>query len=55
MKFIYKSCLLKLSGESLKNNDDLFSSKSIKPLVNQLKTLVDHKIQIGIIIGGGNI
>jgi uridylate kinase len=52
----YKRILLKLSGESFsgKHSIDL-SSNTIKLLALQLKKLQSMNVQIGIVIGGGNI
>jgi uridylate kinase len=52
----YKRILLKLSGESFsgKHSIDL-SSNTIKLLALQLKKLQSANVQIGIVIGGGNI
>lgn len=47
--------LLKISGASLKTNDDsIICSNKINDLVNQIK-FISKKYSIGIVIGGGNI
>ena len=54
----YKRILIKLSGEALMGQDK--SSKVLNKdimfeVANQIKTLVDNGVEIGIVIGGGNI
>ncbi len=51
---MYKRILLKISGESLKKNE--FINKNIITFITkEIKKIYDKKIQIVIIIGGGNI
>ena len=48
--------LLKLSGESLMRNDGYcIDSKKLTYYVNEIKSVVEKNIQVGIVIGGGNI
>lgn len=68
-ELIYKRVLLKLSGEALvgdmhKSNNlsntaiakpQLFDDKVLMPILQQIKTLVNIGVKIGIVIGGGNI
>lgn len=49
---MYKRILLKLSGEALGNPFDIDVLDSI---AKQIKKLADEKIEIGIVVGGGNI
>lgn len=54
----YKRVLIKLSGEALMGQDK--SSKVLNKdvmfeVANQIKSLVDNGVEIGIVIGGGNI
>ncbi|HDQ15954.1 MAG TPA: UMP kinase [Bacteroidetes bacterium] len=52
----YKKILLKLSGESLMGKNDYgISPSQLKVYVEDIKSLYQKKIQIGIVIGGGNI
>ena len=52
----YKRVLLKLSGESLKCDSELIlSPKFIKNVAEQIIELSSSDVQIGIVIGGGNI
>jgi len=52
----YKRVLLKISGEALMG-DDLFgiNQHTISNVVHEIKEALDLKVQIGIVIGGGNI
>ena len=52
----YKRIMLKISGEALMG-DDLFgiNQHTISNIVHEIKEALDLKIQMGIVIGGGNI
>ena len=51
-----KRILIKLSGESLSADQSFgISVDSAKPILKQIKTLVDSGIEVAIVIGGGNI
>ena len=51
-----KRVLLKLSGESLSADQGFgISVDSAKPILTQIKILVDSGIELAIVIGGGNI
>jgi len=53
---IAKRILLKISGESFKGNkDNGIDPKSIDYMAREIKDLVDVGIEIGIVVGGGNI
>jgi len=53
---IYKRILLKLSGESLAGDSALsISTKVLDQMTADLKAVVDLGVQVGIVIGGGNI
>lgn len=53
---MYKRVLLKLSGEALSNSkDDPFSTSKIDSVATEVKEIVNHKVEVGIVIGGGNI
>lgn len=55
-KPLYKRILLKVSGEAFSYPSPTgLDSKSIKYLSNEIKSIYDLKIQIGIVVGGGNI
>ena len=52
---MYKRILIKVSGEALADESGFgIGTKTIGDLVRQLKVLNEEKIQIGIVIGGGN-
>ncbi len=52
----YKRILLKLSGEALMGDDSYgINRQTIEQIVAQIKEVVDLGIQVGIVVGGGNI
>jgi uridylate kinase len=52
----YKRILLKLSGESLMGEQAYgIDPKMLHYYAEQIKTAVNHKIQLAVVIGGGNI
>ncbi len=52
----YKRILLKLSGEALMGDQDFgIDAKILKQYAGEIKKIHDLKVQIGIVIGGGNI
>lgn len=52
----YKRVLLKLSGESLMGNQGFgISADVLEFFANEVKTVHDAGVQLGIVIGGGNI
>lgn len=52
----YKRILLKLSGESLMGEQAYgIDSKMLNYYAEQIKMAVEHKIQLAVVIGGGNI
>lgn len=53
--FKYKRILLKISGEALGAENDLYSNKKIDKICQQIKILIDNKIQVALVVGGGNI
>ncbi|RAP32351.1 UMP kinase [Candidatus Marinamargulisbacteria bacterium SCGC AG-414-C22] len=56
MSFIYKRILLKLSGEAFKGSREYgIDPKFIDFIAHEIKTIHDLDLQIGIVIGGGNI
>lgn len=46
--------LIKISGASLKSNDEVFDVLKAKDIINQLKIL-HKKYDISLVIGGGNL
>nr|WP_307774624.1 UMP kinase [uncultured Cetobacterium sp.] len=56
MKPIYNRILLKLSGEALMGEQEFgISSETITSYAKQIKEIVDLGVEVGIVIGGGNI
>lgn len=54
--FIYRRILLKISGEALKGNNEMgYDPKALKQLIENLTKIVDHGIELGLVIGAGNI
>ncbi len=58
----YKTVLIKLSGEALlgeisfnNNTNKIFNYDAIMDILKQVKNLVEHKVSVAIVIGGGNI
>ena len=52
----YKRILLKLSGESLAGTNSVgIESSILTKFAKEVKKIYDLKVQIGIVIGGGNI
>jgi uridylate kinase len=52
----YKRILLKLSGEALMGDDAYgINRETLWRIVNEIKTVADLGIEIGVVIGGGNI
>ena len=53
---VYKRILLKLSGEALMGDQEFgISSEVISSYARQIKEIVDMGVEVGIVIGGGNI
>lgn len=52
----YKRILLKLSGEALMGDDSYGINRvTINRIVQEIKEVVDLGVQVGVVIGGGNI
>ena len=52
----YKRILLKLSGEALMGNDAYgINRETLAGIVAEIKSVVDLGVEIGVVIGGGNI
>jgi len=53
---VYKRVLLKLSGEALMGDEPFgFDTKVIDRMASEIKKLVDQGLQVGMVIGGGNL
>lgn len=56
LKPAYKRILLKLSGEALaKDTDDIFNHEYLDEVASVIKKCVDSGVEIGIVVGAGNI
>ena len=52
----YKRILLKLSGEALMGDDAYgINPQTIAGIVAEIKAVADLGVEIGVVIGGGNI
>ena len=52
----YERVLLKLSGEALMGNDAFgINRDTIMQIVGQVKEIVDMGVEVGVVVGGGNI
>ena len=53
----YKRVLLKLSGEAIakKDSHEIFDNEKIAEIATVVKKLTDDGVQVGIVIGAGNI
>ena len=52
---MYKRVLLKLSGEALAAPDNAFNPELLKSLAEEMKEVLAMGVQVGIVVGGGNI
>lgn len=55
MKTTYRRVMLKLSGEALKGEKDLFDFDKVREMAGIIRQMHDTGTQIGIVIGAGNI
>lgn len=51
---MYKRVLLKLSGEALSNDHDIFDRDVLEDLARQIKEIVELGVEVAIVVGGGN-
>lgn len=51
----YNRVLLKVSGEALAGNNENINNKSVTALAEQIKQIVATGVELGIVVGGGNI
>ena len=51
----YKRILIKLSGEFLKSKEEVISFEKLNLISSDIKYIHERGIQIGIVVGGGNI
>jgi uridylate kinase len=52
---VYHRILLKLSGEALKSDRDLFDFEKVNRVADVIRRMHDMGVEIGIVIGAGNI
>ena len=52
---MYKTVLLKLSGEAISARDFPFDNEVITDVAMQIKEIAEMGIRVGVVIGGGNI
>ena len=53
---VYKRVLLKLSGEALMGDDAFGINRGVlQRMVEELKSIVDIGVEVGVVVGGGNI
>ena len=52
---MYKTVLLKLSGEAIADKDFPFSNETIEKVALQIKEIAEMGVRVGVVIGGGNI
>ncbi|ATZ18861.1 uridylate kinase [Williamsoniiplasma somnilux] len=51
----YKTALLKLSGEALRSEEDIYSKDLLENVAKQIIELSTQGARLGIVVGGGNI
>ena len=55
-KLLYKRVLLKISGESLKGNQEHgYDSEAVASVVKRIKEALDLGVEIALVVGAGNI
>ncbi|AHI52635.1 UMP kinase [Spiroplasma culicicola] len=55
MALQFKRVLLKISGEALKGSDEIYDKEKLGDVAQQVIDLTNQGLQVGIVIGGGNI
>jgi uridylate kinase len=55
MELKYKRILLKMSGEAFKANNDIYDKSKLANFASQVIALAKEGLQIGIVIGHGNV
>lgn len=55
MKYKYSTVLLKLSGEALKRENEIYNKEKLEDIAKQIVELASNGLKLGIVIGGGNI
>ncbi len=52
---MYKRVLIKVSGEALSSESAVINRETVLSTANMLKTVWEKGVQIGVVVGGGNI
>ncbi len=52
---MYKRVLLKLSGEALSDEQNIFCQEHLQEVAKEIASIHRENVQIGIVVGGGNI
>ena len=52
---MYKRILIKLSGEALGNDENVFAADVMDSLAKQMKSIVNKGTAVSIVVGGGNL
>lgn len=52
---MYQRVLIKISGEALSSRQTALCAETIENTARAIKTVRDHGVQIGLVVGGGNI
>ena len=52
---MYRRVLLKISGEALSSEDSVICRQTVASTAHKIKSVRDKGVQIGIVVGGGNI
>ena len=55
MALKFKRVLLKISGEALKGSEEIYDKDKLGDVARQVIELTNQGLQVGIVIGGGNI
>ena len=55
MKLKYKRILIKVSGEALSSAGNIFDPAVVAKTAEEIKSLHDMGVQLGVVMGGGNI
>lgn len=55
MKYKYQTVLLKLSGEALKGDTNIYNKDALESISKQLIEAANNGLRLAIVIGGGNI
>ena len=51
----YKRIIIKISGEALSDGKSAFAWESVKKIALQLRDMIKLGVQVGVVVGGGNL